>query len=108
MIHGAFILGLPGETPKTIDETIEFACDLEPDTIQVSLAAPYPGTEFYEWAKANGYLAPETELVGERGYQDCKLEYPEIASTEICKGVERFYEEFYFRRSYVPHAAWKV
>ena len=41
-IHGTFILGLPGETPETINETIRFACDIEPETIQVSLAAPYP------------------------------------------------------------------
>ncbi len=36
-IHGTFILGLPGETPETIRETIRFACDIEPETIQVSL-----------------------------------------------------------------------
>jgi radical SAM superfamily enzyme YgiQ (UPF0313 family) len=101
MTHGAFILGLPGETPQTIDETIQFACDLDPNTIQVSLAAPYPGTEFYEWARTNGYLAPETELIGEHGYQDCKVEYPEISSIEVFKGVEKFYKKFYFRPSYI-------
>src|SRR5262249_61032743 len=45
MIHGAFILGLPGETERTIEETIRFACALDLDTIQVSLAAPYPGPD---------------------------------------------------------------
>ncbi|HVY61903.1 MAG TPA: hopanoid biosynthesis associated radical SAM protein HpnJ [Planctomycetota bacterium] len=108
MIHGAFILGLPGETPQTIDDTIDFACALDPDTIQVSLAAPYPGTEFYEWAKANGYLAPENELIGEHGYQDCKVEYPEISSIDIFKGVEKFYKKFYFRPSYMMKTAWKM
>src|SRR5437773_2638222 len=38
-IHGTFVLGLPGETCETIEETIRFACELEPDTIQVSIAA---------------------------------------------------------------------
>ncbi len=107
-IHGAFILGLPGETPKTIDETIKFACDLDVNTIQVSLAAPYPGTEFYDWAKANGYLAPETELVGEHGYQDCKLEYPEISSIDIFKGVEKFYKKFYFRPRFIMRTIVKM
>src|SRR5207244_13198711 len=46
-IHGTFILGLPGETRQTIDETVRFACELDPDTIQVSLAAPYPGPAPY-------------------------------------------------------------
>ena len=43
-IHGTFILGLPGETKETIEETIRFATEINPHTIQVSLAAPYPGT----------------------------------------------------------------
>src|SRR2546430_9994227 len=43
-IHGTFILGLPGENEATIRETVEFAKRVNPHTIQVSLAAPYPGT----------------------------------------------------------------
>src|SRR5579863_5304291 len=39
LIHGTFILGLPGETVETIRETIQFAVDINPHTIQVSLAA---------------------------------------------------------------------
>ncbi|MGH7001026.1 MAG: hopanoid biosynthesis associated radical SAM protein HpnJ, partial [Stellaceae bacterium] len=42
-IHGTFILGLPGETRETIEETIRFATEINPHTLQVSLAAPYPG-----------------------------------------------------------------
>ena len=56
VIHGTFILGLPGETPDTIRQTIQFACDIEPETIQVSLAAPYPGTELYRQAQEQGWL----------------------------------------------------
>ena len=44
------ILGLPGERSETIQETIRFACDIDPDTIQVSIAAPYPGTELFRQA----------------------------------------------------------
>ncbi len=39
-IHGTFILGLPGETRETIQETIRFATEINPHTLQVSLAAP--------------------------------------------------------------------
>ena len=42
-IHGTFILGLPGETKDTIEQTIKFATEINPHTLQVSLAAPYPG-----------------------------------------------------------------
>src|SRR6202035_1481385 len=37
IIHGTFILGLPGETKETIEESIKYACGLNVDTIQVSL-----------------------------------------------------------------------
>src|SRR5207245_9596241 len=43
LIHGTFILGLPGETRDTIEETIRFAREMMPETLQVSLPSPYPG-----------------------------------------------------------------
>src|SRR5690242_2867515 len=55
-IHGTFILGLPGEIKETIEETIRFAVEIDPHTIQVSLAAPYPGTTLYRQAMENGWL----------------------------------------------------
>ncbi len=56
VIHGTFILGLPGETRETIEKTIAFAKEINPHTIQVSLAAPYPGTTLYKQAIENGWL----------------------------------------------------
>ncbi|MGB9082968.1 MAG: hopanoid biosynthesis associated radical SAM protein HpnJ, partial [Desulfuromonadaceae bacterium] len=47
-IHGAFIMGLPGETRETIQQTITFAKQLDLNSIQASLASPYPGTEFFD------------------------------------------------------------
>ena len=51
-IHGTFVIGLPGETRETIEETIRFAREINPHTIQVSLAAAYPGTFLYDQAAA--------------------------------------------------------
>lgn len=95
-VHGTFILGLPGETSQTIQETIDFACEIDPDTIQVSLAAPYPGTEFYDQAVANGWFIPEG-LVTQGGLQAFPLQYPGVDRREIFDAVERFYKKFYFR-----------
>ena len=39
LIHGTFILGLPGETRQTIQETMRFAREMNPETVQVSLAS---------------------------------------------------------------------
>jgi len=98
VIHGTFILGLPGETPQTIQKTIKFACDIEPETIQVSLAAPYPGTELYRQAQEQGWLQIQTgELVDTHGIQTAAMNYPGLQSTEIFSSVEEFYRKFYFR-----------
>ena len=98
-IHGTFILGLPGETRETIEETIRFAREINPHTIQVSLAAPYPGTHLYQQAKEQGWLLEEDQarLVNERGVQLSPLTYPHLNHTEIFDSVETFYKRFYFR-----------
>jgi hopanoid biosynthesis associated radical SAM protein HpnJ len=97
-IHGTFIVGLPGETAETIRETIRFAREVNPHTIQVSVAAPYPGTEMYRQARENGWL-PDDEgaLVSESGTQVASLSYPQLSQTEILDSVDTFYKRFYFR-----------
>jgi hopanoid biosynthesis associated radical SAM protein HpnJ len=95
-IHGTFILGLPGETSETIQETIRFAREIDPDTIQVSLAAPYPGTALYAEAQRNGWLESE-DLVDARGEQRSAIGYPHLPRTEIFQSVDLFYRRFYFR-----------
>ena len=98
-IHGTFILGLPGETKETIEETIRFAGEINPHTIQVSLAAPYPGTYLHRQAVENGWLdTSHAELIDERGVQIAPLHYPHLSHTEIFESLETFYKRFYFRR----------
>ncbi len=98
-IHGTFILGLPGESKETIEETIRFAAEINPHTIQVSLAAPYPGTYLHRQAVEEGWLdEAHAELVDERGVQIAPLHYPHLSHTEIFESLETFYKRFYFRR----------
>jgi len=105
-IHGTFILGLPGETRETIEKTIAFAQEINPHTIQVSLAAPYPGTALYRQALDNGWLADDKviPLVNDRGVQLAAISYPHLSRDEIYHGVETFYRRFYFR----PSKIWEI
>ncbi len=96
-IHGTFILGLPGETPETIRRTVEYAKQLDLFSIQVSLAAPYPGTELYRQALENGWFARNASLVSDRGTQIAALEYDGLSREEIFAAVEKFYKAYYFR-----------
>jgi hopanoid biosynthesis associated radical SAM protein HpnJ len=99
VIHGTFILGLPIETKETIEQTIRYAMELDVFSIQVSLAAPYPGTELYEMARQNGWFAKKDrrDILREDGIQDSALEYPGLSKDEIYEAVERFYSRYFFR-----------
>ena len=105
-IHGTFILGLPGETRETIEKTIEYAKEINPHTIQVSLAAPYPGTTLYRQAVENGWLEENKviNLVNDQGVQLAAISYPHLSKEDIYHGVETFYKRFYFR----PGKIWEI
>src|SRR5208282_385107 len=106
VVHGTFILGLPGETKETIDKTIKFAKEINPHTIQVSLAAPYPGTTLYKQAVDNGWLQENeaVNLVNDKGVQLAAISYPHLSKEEIFHSMEVFYKEFYFR----PNKIWEI
>lgn len=99
VIHGTFILGLPVETRETIEQTVRFAQELDVFSLQVSLAAPYPGTELFEQAKLNGWFVKKdkTDLVEGDGFQQSALEYPGLNKEQIFEEVERFYRAYYLR-----------
>jgi radical SAM superfamily enzyme YgiQ (UPF0313 family) len=90
---------LPGETKETIAKTIDFAKQLDPYSLQVSLAAPYPGTELYQQATENGWLPRERErgLVEGHGIQQAVLSYKDLSSQEMHAALEYFYRAYYFR-----------
>jgi len=104
VVHGDFILGLPGETPETINNTIAFAKELDVETIQVSVAHAYPGTELYDYAVKNGFIVGDNKMVDEGGHQLAHIQYPGLPADEILSAVHRFYDEYYFR----PKAAWRI
>lgn len=58
-VHLTFTLGIPGETEETIRQTLEFAMRIAPETAQFSICTPFPGTEFYETCRREGWLMTE-------------------------------------------------
>ena len=91
---------------ETNKETIQFAKECNPTTIQVSLAAAYPGTFLYNQAKQNGWLMHEDHgrLVADEGIQVSSISYPHLSSEEIFESLADFYKKFYFR----PGKIWEL
>ena len=104
VIHGDFIMGLPGETHETINNTIAFAKELDVETIQVSVAHAYPGTELYDYAVKNGFIVGDNKMVDEGGHQLAHIQYPGLPADDILSAVHRFYDEYYFR----PKAVFRI
>src|ERR1700678_1693484 len=102
-VHGDFIIGLPGETKQTIEKTIDYAKELDCETIQVSMAHAYPGTELYDQGMREGFLAGEA-ITDDMGHQLPHLEYPHLSREYMVESVNRFYDEYYFR----PRVAWRI
>jgi hopanoid biosynthesis associated radical SAM protein HpnJ len=100
VVHGDFILGLPGET----HDTIAFAKELDVETIQVSVAHAYPGTELYDYAVKNGFMVGDNKMVDEGGHQLAHIQYPGLPADDIIESVHRFYDEYYFR----PKAVFRI
>jgi hopanoid biosynthesis associated radical SAM protein HpnJ len=104
VVHGDFIMGLPGETHETINNTIAFAKELDVETIQVSVAHAYPGTELYDYAVKNGFIVGDNKMVDEGGHQLAQIQYPGLPADDIMSAVHRFYDEYYFR----PRAVYRI
>ncbi len=103
LVHGDFIVGLPGETRDSLRRTIDFAKRLDCETIQVSIAHPYPGTEFYNHCETNGLITVDA-MTDETGHQLPNIRYPGLDRAELVEWVEKFYGEYFFR----PRVVWRI
>jgi anaerobic magnesium-protoporphyrin IX monomethyl ester cyclase len=102
-VHGTFVFGLPCETRETIRETISFANETRPTTVQFSTAVPYPGTEFYDYLKSNGYL--NTNDWKEFMPLNPVFSYENLSSEDLRDAVKKAYRSYYFRPETISVAA---
>lgn len=94
---GFFIIGLPGETEATMDDTIRFACELDPLVANFSIATPFPGTQMYEIVKAQGRMlaASWDDYVFFEG--KARFEMPDLPAEMVERKWKEAYRRFYLR-----------
>jgi len=83
----SFIVGLPGETKETVQETVNFCkrLNLKPEVI--FFATPYPGTELYRIAVRDGKIPDEEQYVmnlGEQG-ENININFTDFTDLELKK-----------------------
>lgn len=98
-VRAAFMFGNPGETTATMQRTIDFALDLDPDIALFNITTPYPGTQMFNWAHKNGYL--RTLDWNDYDLANSVLELPTVSSAEVNRMYREAYRSFYFRPKYL-------
>lgn len=93
---GYFVLGFPGDTVETLNKTIDFALDLPLKMVKFDIAAPYPGTEFYEYVKEKGYLRADRYEEFDQN-ASAVVEYPHLSRQQIKAAVRKAHLRFYSR-----------
>lgn len=98
-IYNYFVIGLPWETEKTVEQTIKFAIELDSNFISFYTATPLPGTRFFAYAMMNKLIEGQMDF--------CSAYYvPTVRSHELSK--ERIFElhkqavkRFYLRPKFI-------
>ncbi|MHB8396222.1 MAG: B12-binding domain-containing radical SAM protein [Thermoplasmataceae archaeon] len=93
LAHATFSLGHPGDSRESILSTIKFAGMLKPNSLQVSMATPLPGTHFYNEAVNSGWLSTTdwNEFDGTKG---SVLNYPHLSKEDIDQLYSLFWDEW--------------
>jgi radical SAM superfamily enzyme YgiQ (UPF0313 family) len=94
---GYFIIGLPGETPETIQQTITFAKHLPLDIALFHVAAPYPGTPFFFDVLENNWFRPGTQWEAVDMDRSTVLDYPGLTAEQLEQWQKRAFREWAFR-----------
>lgn len=102
-VHGCFMVGNPGETKETMNQTLEFSKRLRMDTVQYFPLIVYPGTEAWSWAKQNNFLSTQNydDWVTKEGMHNCVINTPDISSKELVEFCNFARKKFYLRPKYI-------
>lgn len=106
LVHGDFMIGLPGETEQTIEETRRLIEEVRPDILQVLVATPIPGTEFYRWCDENDYMLTKdpNEYLDQTGHQKSIVTFPNLSSEEMTRIADEMLRTYYLSIEYIPLA----
>ena len=103
LIHGCFIVGLPGETRKTMEETLRFAIQLQPDAIQMYPVMVYPGTEAYTWYNQRELIASKdfSEWLTPAGLHNTVIHGESLSADQLVEFCDHARRKFYLRGGYI-------
>lgn len=105
MIHSCFMAGNMGETKVTLQESLDFAKEMNADTCQFFPLMVYPGTEAYQWALENNYLTTTDyrQWLTEDGLHNCVVSTPELSSDDLVEFCDYARKQYYLSPRYLSY-----
>lgn len=97
--YGLFLIGLPWETREMVEDTIAFMKELNPNFVDVNIAYPLPGTEYYRIAKEMGMFTDEDLKSGDYSKPIVHTEY--LSTDDLVKLRHKALLSFYLRPGYI-------
>lgn len=103
LIHGCFIVGMPGETEETMQETLRLALELNPDTAQFYPLMIYPGTPAYDEIKNASLLVAErfSQWLTPDGHHTAVAGTGSLSPDELIRFCAVARRRFYLRPRYL-------
>lgn len=103
LIHGCFMVGLPGETKETMNETLNLAMALLPDTVQFYPVMVYPGTEAYKWYNEKGLISTNdfSKWITPDGLHNTVIRTEELTGDDLVRFCDHARRKFYLRPAYI-------
>jgi hypothetical protein len=93
------VLGLPGESPETIEATKQLIHEIQPDYVQFYGAIPFPGTEFYRMAMEEGWLI--TDDWSRFEINQAIVSTPQLSAEQLEEARKTAFNKFYLQPSYM-------
>ncbi len=92
----------PLETKETLRDTLRKAMALKVDQVMFNIVSPFPGTEFYQMAKENGWIKGG-EYSPTNVQRDSILSYPHLSAEEMERALYRFNLRYFLSPRIVWH-----
>jgi radical SAM superfamily enzyme YgiQ (UPF0313 family) len=104
-VHGCFTVGNLGDTKKTLEDTLQYAKKLSPNTAQFYPIMAYPGTAAYKEALESGALNSNDykQWLDKDGYHRTTINRPGLSAQNLVDFCDRARREFYLRPKYLIH-----
>ena len=100
-VYGFFMVGLPGDTPESMQKTIDFAIKMNPNIANFMVTIPFPGTELYDMVKKEGRFLMDVDNGINAGFYANQVFYEmeDMDKEVILKYYKKTIRDFYLRPS---------